>query len=124
MGGYDPYSSSKGCAELATSAYIRSFFSDKNSPNIASVRAGNVIGGGDWSNDRLIPDILKSFEKFKDIVIRNPKSTRPWQHVIEPLMGYLMLSEKLYKDQHFRVVGILKIQITPIVKKLHGLLII
>ena len=101
MGGYDPYSSSKGCAELATSAYIRSFFSDKNSPNIASVRAGNVIGGGDWSNDRLIPDILKSFEKFKDIVIRNPKSTRPWQHVIEPLMGYLMLSEKLYKDPAF-----------------------
>ena len=101
MGGFDPYSSSKGCAELATSAYIRSFFCGNNTPNVASVRAGNVIGGGDWSDDRLIPDILKSFENYDEIVIRNPKSTRPWQHVIEPLVGYLMLAEKLYEDSSF-----------------------
>ncbi len=101
MGGFDPYSSSKGCAELATSAYIRSFFSKNNSPNVASVRAGNVIGGGDWSDDRLIPDILDSFENNSEIIIRNPKATRPWQHVIEPLIGYLMLAEKLYDNSSF-----------------------
>ena len=101
MGGFDPYSSSKGCAELATSAYTRSFFSKNNSPNVASVRAGNVIGGGDWSNDRLIPDILRAFQNNNEIIIRNPKATRPWQHVIEPLIGYLMLAEKLYDDSSF-----------------------
>ena len=98
MGGYDPYSSSKGCAELVTSAYRRSFLQDQG-VGLASVRAGNVIGGGDWANDRLIPDILRSFEKSEPVVIRNPKATRPWQHVLEPLSGYLILAQKLYKDQ-------------------------
>jgi len=98
MGGYDPYSSSKGCAELVTSAYRRSFLQDQGI-GLASVRAGNVIGGGDWADDRLIPDILRSFEEGKPVVIRNPKSTRPWQHVLEPLSGYLILAQKLYKDQ-------------------------
>jgi CDP-glucose 4,6-dehydratase len=98
MGGYDPYSSSKGCAELVTSAYRRSFLQDKGI-GLASVRAGNVIGGGDWADDRLIPDILRSFEKNKPVVIRNPKATRPWQHVLEPLSGYLILAQALYGDQ-------------------------
>jgi CDP-glucose 4,6-dehydratase len=95
MGGYDPYSSSKGCAELVTSAYRRSFFQNQG-VGLATVRAGNVIGGGDWADDRLIPDILRSFEKNKPVVIRNPKATRPWQHVLEPLSGYLVLAEQLY----------------------------
>jgi len=98
MGGYDPYSSSKGCAELVASSYRRSFLQDQGI-GIASVRAGNVIGGGDWADDRLIPDILRSFEKNKPVVIRNPKATRPWQHVLEPLSGYLLLAQNLYKDQ-------------------------
>ena len=95
MGGYDPYSSSKGCAELVTSAYRRSFMQEKGI-GLASARAGNVIGGGDWAHDRLIPDILRAFEKSTPVIVRNPKSTRPWQHVLEPLSGYLMLAEKLY----------------------------
>jgi CDP-glucose 4,6-dehydratase len=99
MGGYDPYSSSKGCAELVTSSYRRSFLQDQG-VGLASVRAGNVIGGGDWADDRLIPDILRSFEKNYPVVIRNPKATRPWQHVLEPLSGYLILAEKLYKNQN------------------------
>jgi CDP-glucose 4,6-dehydratase len=98
MGGYDPYSSSKGCAELVTSAYRRSFLQGQ-SIGIASVRAGNVIGGGDWADNRLIPDILTSFEKNEPVVIRNPKAIRPWQHVLEPLSGYLILAQKLYGDQ-------------------------
>jgi len=98
MGGYDPYSSSKGCAELVASSYRRSFLQDQG-VGLASVRAGNVIGGGDWSDDRLIPDILRSFEKNKPVIIRNPKATRPWQHVLEPLSGYLILAQNLYKDQ-------------------------
>ncbi len=98
MGGYDPYSSSKGCAELVASAYKRSFLQDQVI-GVASVRAGNVIGGGDWADDRLIPDILRSFEKNEPVVIRNPKATRPWQHVLEPLSGYLFLAQKLYEDQ-------------------------
>jgi CDP-glucose 4,6-dehydratase len=98
MGGYDPYSSSKGCAELVASAYRRSFLQDQGI-GVASVRSGNVIGGGDWANDRLIPDILRSLEKNKPVVIRNPKATRPWQHVLEPLSGYLILAQKLYEDQ-------------------------
>ncbi len=97
MGGYDPYSSSKGCAELVASSYRRSFLQDQGI-GLASVRAGNVIGGGDWANDRLIPDILRSFEKGQPVVIRNPKATRPWQHVLEPLSGYLILAQKLYND--------------------------
>ena len=98
MGGYDPYSSSKGCAELVASSYRRSFLQDQG-VGLASVRAGNVIGGGDWADDRLIPDILRSFEKKEPVVVRNPKATRPWQHVLEPLSGYLILAQKLYKDQ-------------------------
>jgi CDP-glucose 4,6-dehydratase len=95
MGGYDPYSSSKGCAELVTSAYRRSFFQDLGI-GLASVRAGNVIGGGDWADDRLVPDILRSFERNKTVMIRNPKAVRPWQHVLEPLSGYLILAQNLY----------------------------
>lgn len=97
MGGHDPYSSSKGCAELVTSAYRRSFLQEQGI-GLASARAGNVIGGGDWSEDRLIPDILKAFENSKPVIIRNPKSTRPWQHVLEPLSGYLVLAQNLYES--------------------------
>ena len=96
MGGHDPYSSSKGCAELVISAYRRSFFSSEDTASLASARAGNVIGGGDWAEDRLIPDILSAFEKSEPVVIRNPLSTRPWQHVLEPLSGYLVLAQKLF----------------------------
>ena len=96
MGGFDPYSSSKGCAELVTSAYRQSYFSIPNSSNkLASARAGNVIGGGDWSEDRLIPDAIKAFEANKPLMIRNPLATRPWQHVLEPLSGYLTLAQAL-----------------------------
>jgi CDP-glucose 4,6-dehydratase len=99
MGGYDPYSSSKGCAELVTSAYRQSYFSGPNSiNNVASARAGNVIGGGDWSEDRLIPDAIKAFELNKPLIIRNPLATRPWQHVLEPLSGYLILAQALYEQ--------------------------
>lgn len=100
MGGHDPYSNSKGCAELVTSAYRRSFFNRPTGPVLASARAGNVIGGGDWAEDRLIPDILKAFEKRESVVIRNPYSTRPWQHVLEPLSGYLLLAERLWNEGH------------------------
>jgi CDP-glucose 4,6-dehydratase len=100
MGGHDPYSSSKGCAELVTAAYRNSFFNTKDSAALATARAGNVIGGGDWADDRLIPDILKAFENSKPVVVRNPLSTRPWQHVLEPLSGYLVLAEKLYINGH------------------------
>lgn len=96
MGGYDPYSSSKGCAELVTSAYRRSFMHEQGI-GLASARAGNVIGGGDWADDRLIPDILRAFEKNESVIIRNPLSTRPWQHVLEPLSGYLVLAQNLYQ---------------------------
>lgn len=102
MGGYDPYSSSKGCAELAISSWRRSFFNtknhDKHKTSIASVRAGNVIGGGDWSKDRIIPDCVNALEKGKEIEIRSPKAIRPWQHVLEPLYGYLMLGQRLFND--------------------------
>lgn len=97
MGGHDPYSNSKGCSELVTSAYRRSFFQSRNVA-VATARAGNVIGGGDWAEDRLIPDILRAFERGESVVIRNPHSTRPWQHVLEPLSGYLCLAEHLYND--------------------------
>jgi CDP-glucose 4,6-dehydratase len=97
MGGHDPYSSSKGCAELVSSAYRNSFFNMKDTAALATARAGNVIGGGDWADDRLIPDILKAFENSKSVVVRNPLSTRPWQHVLEPLSGYLVLAEHLYQ---------------------------
>ena len=99
MGGYDPYSNSKGCAELVTSAYRQSYFSSPNSTNkVASARAGNVIGGGDWSEDRLIPDAIKAFEANLPLMIRNPLATRPWQHVLEPLSGYLILAQALYEQ--------------------------
>ena len=100
LGGYDPYSSSKACAELVALAYRRSFLQDQGI-GIASVRAGNVIGGGDWAADRLIPDILRSFEKNEAVIIRNSKATRPWQHVLEPLSGYLTLANKLYYNIEF-----------------------
>jgi CDP-glucose 4,6-dehydratase len=97
MGGHDPYSSSKGCAELVSSAYRCSFF-QQDGPALATARAGNVIGGGDWAADRLVPDILRAFEKDEPVVIRNPHSTRPWQHVLEPLSGYLVLAQRLWTD--------------------------
>lgn len=96
MGGHDPYSNSKGCAELVTSAYRKSFFNHAHGPALASARAGNVIGGGDWADDRLIPDILRAFEKQQPVIIRNPLATRPWQHVLEPLSGYLVLAQQLW----------------------------
>jgi CDP-glucose 4,6-dehydratase len=99
MGGHDPYSNSKGCAELVTSAYRQSYFSGPLQNNrLASARAGNVIGGGDWSNDRLIPDAMRAFEASQPLMIRNPLSTRPWQHVLEPLGGYLILAQALYGE--------------------------
>ena len=101
MGGYDPYSSSKGCSELITAAYRNSYFKNTEAA-VASARAGNVIGGGDWAEDRLIPDIVRSLSQGKQIIIRNPKATRPWQHVLEPLSGYLLLGKLLYeKGQEF-----------------------
>jgi CDP-glucose 4,6-dehydratase len=93
MGGHDPYSSSKGAAELVISAYRRSFF--ENGARIASVRAGNVIGGGDWATDRLVPDIVRAMLAGKRPLIRNPNSVRPWQHVMEALGGYLLIAERL-----------------------------
>jgi CDP-glucose 4,6-dehydratase len=101
MGGHDPYSSSKGCAELVTAAYRRSFFNpetySQHGVALASARAGNVIGGGDWARDRLIPDIMRAIEAGQPVKIRNPNSIRPWQHVLEPLSGYLTLAQKLYE---------------------------
>ncbi|EDH9227787.1 CDP-glucose 4,6-dehydratase, partial [Salmonella enterica subsp. enterica serovar Enteritidis] len=102
MGGYDPYSNSKGCAELVASAFRNSFFNPANyeqhGVGLASVRAGNVIGGGDWAKDRLIPDILRSFENNQQVIIRNPYSIRPWQHVLEPLSGYIVVAQRLYTE--------------------------
>ncbi len=95
MGGVDPYSNSKGCAELVTSAYRNSFLKSSGIA-VSSARAGNVIGGGDWAADRLVPDILRAFEQNQPVTIRNPHATRPWQHVLEPLSGYLTLAERLY----------------------------
>ena len=95
MGGHDPYSSSKACAELVTAAYRKSFLQQQGVA-VATARAGNVIGGGDWAADRLVPDILKAFQQNKVVQIRNPQATRPWQHVLEPLSGYLTLLENLF----------------------------
>ena len=101
MGGHDPYSSSKGCAELITSAYRRSYFSKKDNPNhgvaVATTRAGNVIGGGDWATDRLVPDIMRAIMEDRPVIIRYPNAIRPWQHVLEPLRGYITLVEKLWQ---------------------------
>lgn len=102
MGGYDPYSSSKGAAELVISAYQRSFFNKNDSPTIVSTRAGNVIGGGDWAEDRLIPDIVRAIERSDKVKIRNPLAIRPWQHVLEPLSGYLLLAQKCFDDKNFQ----------------------
>ena len=102
MGGFDPYSNSKGCSELVSAAYRSSFFNPthyaQHGVALATARAGNVIGGGDWAKDRLIPDILAGFEAGRRVPIRNPNATRPWQHVLEPLRGYLTLAERLYSD--------------------------
>lgn len=102
MGGFDPYSSSKGCSELVTAAYRNSFFNTvrhgEHQIALATARAGNVIGGGDWADDRLIPDVLRAIESGQSVNIRNPQATRPWQHVLEPLNGYLVLAEKLYTE--------------------------
>jgi CDP-glucose 4,6-dehydratase len=103
MGGHDPYSSSKGCVEILHKSYQRSYFSPekyKNTHNclISSVRAGNVIGGGDWAQDRIIPDIIRSIESEQELVIRNPYSVRPWQHVLEPLFGYLQVGAELLAE--------------------------
>jgi CDP-glucose 4,6-dehydratase len=99
MGGHDPYSSSKGCAELVTAAYRRSFLERADRPvGVATVRAGNVIGGGDWAEDRLVPDAIRALQHGKPLVVRNPGAVRPWQHVLEPLAGYLMLAERLYHE--------------------------
>lgn len=99
MGGHDPYSASKGCAEIVTAAYRDSFFVKStgvyNQPLIATARAGNVIGGGDWAKDRLIPDVMRAASQNEKVKIRNPHATRPWQHVLEPLLGYLMLGQRL-----------------------------
>ena len=95
LGGKDPYSASKACAELITKAYMQSFFKE-NGPNIATTRAGNVIGGGDWASDRIIPDCVRAWSEKKPVITRNPKATRPWQHVLEPLSGYLTLGQKLF----------------------------
>lgn len=97
MGGHDPYASSKGAAELAISAWRRSFFSDFKK-GLASARAGNVVGGGDWAADRIIPDCVRALEKGEVIEIRSPRSIRPWQHVLEPLNGYMLLAKKLWSD--------------------------
>lgn len=95
LGGVDPYSASKGCAELIIYSYINSFFWD--GPRVASARAGNVIGGGDWAEDRIVPDTVRAWSKGKSVIIRNPNATRPWQHVLEPLSGYLWLGAKLWE---------------------------
>mgnify|MGYP000312405970 CR=1 FL=1 len=101
LGGYDPYSSSKACAEIVSEAYRRSFFTSKKQKRVAlsSVRAGNVIGGGDWGKDRLIPDCVRALSQNKKIVIRNPHAIRPWQYILEPLAGYLLLGGLMYKDK-------------------------
>ena len=98
MGGDDPYSASKGCSELITNSYIKSFFSKNNTANVASARAGNVIGGGDWADNRIIPDMMRAYEAKNVSMIRNPNSVRPWQFVLEPLFGYLKLAEKLWNE--------------------------
>src|SRR5262249_55317873 len=103
LGGHDPYSNSKACAELVTDAYRRSFF-NKSSGNgdcavaIASARAGNVIGGGDWAADRLVPDAMRAFRDRRTLEVRNPHAVRPWQHVLDPVLAYLLLAERLVEQ--------------------------
>jgi len=98
MGGKDPYSNSKGCAELVTHAYRSTYFSTDGAPRVASGRAGNVIGGGDWARDRLVPDLMRAALSGEPVQVRNPDAVRPWQHVLCPLEGYLSLAERLYED--------------------------
>jgi CDP-glucose 4,6-dehydratase len=101
MGGHDPYSSSKGCAELVSSAYRRSYFESANTDHpvaLATVRAGNVIGGGDWTEDRLVPDCIRALSNGKPIIVRNPHAIRPWQHVMEPLAGYILVAQRLWAE--------------------------
>jgi CDP-glucose 4,6-dehydratase len=102
LGGDDPYSSSKACAELVAAAYRSSFFAADGSPALASARAGNVIGGGDWGEDRLLPDVLRAVEAGKPLRVRNPHAVRPWQHVLNPLSGYLRLAEGLWRGEAAR----------------------
>jgi CDP-glucose 4,6-dehydratase len=104
LGGHDIYSSSKAACEILTQSYVKSFFFNSNC-NVATVRSGNCIGGGDWTKDRIIKDCAVSFSKNKSLTIRNPNSTRPWQHVIEPLFGYIKLAEKLYLSKNKKFVG-------------------
>ncbi len=102
MGGFDPYSASKGCTELAAASYRRSFFSEKGGALLATARAGNVLGGGDWAEDRLIPDLARAAAAGRVEFLRNPGAVRPWQHVLEPLAGYLELGRKLLEgDETF-----------------------
>ncbi|NLL91884.1 MAG: CDP-glucose 4,6-dehydratase [Ruminococcaceae bacterium] len=101
LDGYDPYSNSKSLSELATWTYVRSFFEDRN-VSVSTARAGNVIGGGDFSNDRIIPDCVRAVEKCEDIIVRNPYSIRPYQHVLEPLFAYLMIAEKQYDNKDYQ----------------------
>jgi CDP-glucose 4,6-dehydratase len=101
MGGHDPYSSSKGCAELVTSAFARSFFSSSDGVQLASARAGNVIGGGDWGEDRLLPDVMRAALAGEEVRVRNPNSIRPWQHVLNPLSGYLVLAQALCESADY-----------------------
>ncbi|MGO9761921.1 MAG: CDP-glucose 4,6-dehydratase, partial [Solirubrobacteraceae bacterium] len=101
MGGHDPYSSSKGCAELVTDAFRRSFFATGDSTRVASARAGNVIGGGDWAEDRLIPDLMRAALEGRTVRVRSPDSIRPWQHVLNPLGGYLTLAQALWSSAEF-----------------------
>jgi CDP-glucose 4,6-dehydratase len=102
LGGYDPYSSSKACSELVTEGYRKSFFNSddvaRHGKSLASARAGNVFGGGDWQVDRIVPDCVRHLEKGESIIVRNPHAIRPWQHVLEPLSGYLLLSEKMHEN--------------------------
>ena len=102
LGGYDPYSSSKACSELVTEAYRKSFFNpdtfSQHGKSLATVRAGNVFGGGDWQIDRIVPDCIRALEKCEPIIIRSPNAIRPWQHVLEPLSGYLQLAEQMYHN--------------------------
>ena len=101
LDGFDPYSNSKSCSELVTHSYLNSFFGGKNAPAISTARAGNVIGGGDFANDRIIPDCVRAAQKGVPIIVRNPHSTRPYQHVLEPLFAYLMIAQRQYEDKRF-----------------------
>jgi CDP-glucose 4,6-dehydratase len=101
MGGADPYSNSKGCAELVTAAYRSTYFSEDSSARVASARAGNVIGGGDWSADRLVPDVIRAYQFGTALRLRNPNAVRPWQHVLDALSGYLLLAQGVQRDRAF-----------------------